>query len=313
MLNLFFAGVFVSFKSFSLMFRNLKGLRRSQWAALMSVTFPVPLSVYTVDWRTPDGEPIEHRDEVTPVQGEPAYDPFALMDEQPESGFSTAKLQPTPVPKGDHHHGQWSAGCCGKRKELLYETAYIPKQIQEQMDIEQAEVIGCCGFPCFTGGMHGRLRQGDEQARNQPTIRRATHATATVVGRPTATQGFVSSVLRPVRDRNQTITVAENESRAETNTKREWQLAPSIITNGKWSAGSTIHVTKAFSCLRPGEHGKVTGMDKFGNVRATFKEWGALWIFARHLSCCEMVRDSSKTEVPAGGSAFDSGRKIVST
>ena len=36
-----------------------------------------------------------------PVQGEPAFDPFALMDEQPESGRSRVKLVPVELSEND--------------------------------------------------------------------------------------------------------------------------------------------------------------------------------------------------------------------
>lgn len=101
-------------KAAFLAFRCLKGLRRrsscgfkvrtrrSQWANLLSVTFPVPLTLYSVDWLQADGKPIRFRTEVQlplaceltqqemPVQGEVAFDPFAMMDEQPDSKFTTA-------------------------------------------------------------------------------------------------------------------------------------------------------------------------------------------------------------------------------
>merc|ERR1719420_1627697 len=59
-------GVGVSITAFSLAFRCLKGLRRSNWANLMTVTFAIPVALYDVDWKTPDNEPIKFRDEETP-------------------------------------------------------------------------------------------------------------------------------------------------------------------------------------------------------------------------------------------------------
>ncbi|CAK0820432.1 unnamed protein product [Prorocentrum cordatum] len=77
--------------------RCLKGLRRSQWASLLSVTFPVPLTVYPAVWRKPDGKPIDFRSEDMPEpQGEVAFDPFAMMDEQLDSASTTVQLRPVP-------------------------------------------------------------------------------------------------------------------------------------------------------------------------------------------------------------------------
>mmetsp|Transcript_71771 Transcript_71771/g.201424 ORF Transcript_71771/g.201424 Transcript_71771/m.201424 type:complete len:588 (-) Transcript_71771:73-1836(-) len=95
--TLLLVGIVVAYKAFTLAFRCLKGLRRSNWASLMSVLFPVPLTVYEVMWTTPSGDPIQYRKEGDPVQGELAFDPFALMDEQPESGATTLTLVPTPI------------------------------------------------------------------------------------------------------------------------------------------------------------------------------------------------------------------------
>jgi len=94
-LTLMGIGILVAYKSFILAFRCLKGLRQSNWSNLLSVMFPVPLTVYEVLWTTPGGEPILHRKEGDPVQGELAFDPFALMDEQPNSCKTTLHLMPS--------------------------------------------------------------------------------------------------------------------------------------------------------------------------------------------------------------------------
>lgn len=107
-LTLLLIGVIVAYKAFVLAFRCLKGLRRSNWANLMSVLFPVPLTVYEVMWTQPDGKPIQHRQEGDPVQGEIAFDPFALMDEQPDSGRTTLTLVPTPI-NPENEPVLWSA------------------------------------------------------------------------------------------------------------------------------------------------------------------------------------------------------------
>mmetsp|Transcript_50403 Transcript_50403/g.108636 ORF Transcript_50403/g.108636 Transcript_50403/m.108636 type:complete len:668 (+) Transcript_50403:93-2096(+) len=95
--NLLIIGVGVAYRSFTLAFRCLKGLRRASWANLMSVLFPVPLAVYEVYWTQPDGGPIRHRVKDQPVQAELAFDAFALMDEQPESGRNTVNLVPSAI------------------------------------------------------------------------------------------------------------------------------------------------------------------------------------------------------------------------
>lgn len=90
-------GVGSAYKSFTLAFRCLKGLRRQNWAGLMSVLYPIPLNVYEVDWKRPDGSQIQHREDGNPVQAELAFDPFALMDEQLDSAYTTVNLVPTTI------------------------------------------------------------------------------------------------------------------------------------------------------------------------------------------------------------------------
>lgn len=105
--NLLFIGVIVAYKSLTLAFRCLKGLRRSNWANLMSVLFPIPLTVYEVSWTRPDGSPIQHRVEGQPVQGELAFDAFALMDEQIDSHRTTVNLVPVST-KPNYEPMNWS-------------------------------------------------------------------------------------------------------------------------------------------------------------------------------------------------------------
>lgn len=79
-------------KSLMVAFRCVKGLRRSQWANLITVLFSVPINVYPVTWACLDVESPREDEE---TQGEMAFDPFAaqrvrcmacatqvLMDEQ---------------------------------------------------------------------------------------------------------------------------------------------------------------------------------------------------------------------------------------
>jgi len=116
-------GLGVLAHSSSLAFRALKGLRRSQWANLFSVLYSVPIAAFPVAWTRPPeagGGPIRHRSEGEPAQGEPAFDPFCLMDEQPESAFTRIRIAPEPRP------GQLQA--------------YVESLKQD---------LGACGFPHF--------------------------------------------------------------------------------------------------------------------------------------------------------------------
>mmetsp|Transcript_48223 Transcript_48223/g.149126 ORF Transcript_48223/g.149126 Transcript_48223/m.149126 type:complete len:469 (+) Transcript_48223:86-1492(+) len=125
-------GVTVAFKSFYMAFRCLKGLRRTNWASLLTVMFTIPLAVYPVTWTQPDGSAIQHRKDGEPVQGELAFDPFALMDEQPESADMTVQLKPIPR---QHSEGKLT---------VLTGPANPSRSV---MFAEGEEYIGCCGFP----------------------------------------------------------------------------------------------------------------------------------------------------------------------
>jgi len=143
-MNLVIIGVGTTVKSVFLAFRCLKGLRRSQWASLLSVMFPVPITMYEVDWRQPNGQPIRMRSETVPVQGEVAFDPFALMDEQDDSAFTTIHLRPEPVNRYENRNGHWARVPNNPR---ILETPAVP-----QAHYRKAEYVGCCGFPWPTGG-----------------------------------------------------------------------------------------------------------------------------------------------------------------
>ncbi|CAK9115388.1 Hypothetical protein SCF082_LOCUS53403 [Durusdinium trenchii] len=78
-------------KSLMVAFRCIKGLRQSQWANLITVLFSVPINVYPVTWSSLDAELPETCDADTETQGERAFDPFVLMDEQVNS--KTLRLQ----------------------------------------------------------------------------------------------------------------------------------------------------------------------------------------------------------------------------
>lgn len=137
------------FKSICIALRCLKGLRRTQWASLLSVLFPVPLTVYEVSWRRHDNRPIKFREEGQPVQGEYAFDPFAMMDEQEDSAYTTLDLRPTPIHFKDDECGQRI--CVGASSRVLAMPS-MPKRSYSEEDIKGKEYIGCCGFPWRTSG-----------------------------------------------------------------------------------------------------------------------------------------------------------------
>eukprot|EP00930_Biecheleria_cincta_P027383 TRINITY_DN19247_c0_g1_i1.p1 TRINITY_DN19247_c0_g1~~TRINITY_DN19247_c0_g1_i1.p1 ORF type:complete len:649 (+),score=95.41 TRINITY_DN19247_c0_g1_i1:35-1981(+) len=145
--SLLFIGLGVTIQSLLVGFRCLKGLRRSQWANLMTVTFSVPVAVYEVLWAQPNGEPIKHRNKGEPVQAERAFDAFALMDEQPESRYTTVTLKP---------EFAYEVKKSGRWRPLGLGRTYVGPKLLElkkgEMHLQPTEVIGCCGFPCMTGG-----------------------------------------------------------------------------------------------------------------------------------------------------------------
>jgi len=125
-------GLSAVWKAFIIGFRCLKGLRRSNWANLLTVMFPVPLNIYPVEWKDKDGRPIQHRTGDDPVQGELAFDPFALMDEQPDSAETILVVKPTP--KKDMHH---------VAHEVEGPAATTTSKLGKELH------VGCCGFPYF--------------------------------------------------------------------------------------------------------------------------------------------------------------------
>lgn len=136
--------VTIGYKAAMLALRCLKGLRRANWANLMTVMFAIPLTVYPSEWFQPDGKPIKFRQEGDPVQGEPAFDPFAMMDEQPNSSSTTCDLRPTPVRDNTAKSGK-TVDPTGTK----FSAPRIPTQHLDEATIYQEE-IGCCGFPYLT-------------------------------------------------------------------------------------------------------------------------------------------------------------------
>lgn len=149
--NLAVIGALTTMRSAFVAFRCLKGLRRSQWANLLSVVFPVPITVYAVDWRQ-DGQPIRFRSETIAVQEEVAFDPFAMMDEQPDSARTTLHLRPEPM---NAYRSSDGKRLVPMRVARTMETPSMPSFDREEVQLADAEYVGCCGFPWPTGGKRG--------------------------------------------------------------------------------------------------------------------------------------------------------------
>jgi len=167
-MNLAIIGVGTALKSLFVALRCLKGLRRSQWANLLSVVFPVPLTVYTVDWRQSNGEPIKFRTKDMSVQEEVAFDPFAMMDEQLDSAYTTVNLAPAQAME------QKRTPSGSFRMEPSRKNIEAPgiKNLHDKVQIMDAEYIGCCGFPWPTGGhkgifLDGMLEESDGEENRQ--------------------------------------------------------------------------------------------------------------------------------------------------
>lgn len=149
-------GVGVAVQSLLRALRCLKGLRRSQWANLMSVLFPIPIAVYSVEWNQLfSEEPARGRKPGQPVQSEMAFDPFALMDEQPESRYTSISLRPEAIVDRTVP-GKWKPLGIGRDVEGPNIGMDSKKQVGG-WQVEAAEYIGCCGFPCLTGGYQAVL------------------------------------------------------------------------------------------------------------------------------------------------------------
>jgi len=87
---------------------------------------------------------VQHRTEHDPVQGEIAFDPFALMDEQPESMGTVLVLKP---------EFRKSDPCI--TSEVCGPVARKSVRLAENPDL--VTKIGCCGFPYLA-----RARVNDE-------------------------------------------------------------------------------------------------------------------------------------------------------
>jgi len=126
-------GFTVFLNSVNLAMLTLKGLRWAHWANMISVLYPVPIGTFPVEWERPTktgGGPVRWRDVGDSVQGEPAFDPFCLMDEQPESNRTRPGIAPM---------------------KLLLAESFSERSMRkwERLNTSDDEGIevGCCGFP----------------------------------------------------------------------------------------------------------------------------------------------------------------------
>jgi len=137
-LHIWSLNVIFLWQAIGLVLRSLKGLRRQQWASLLSVLYTVPTQVYPVRWRQPDGQRVRWRKDFDSVQEEPAFDPFALMDEQPESGQTKVVLRPVPMTKAER--AKWASR--GHEAEIGYcgfPRAQNPEQVQDDSGASREE------------------------------------------------------------------------------------------------------------------------------------------------------------------------------
>eukprot|EP00929_Paragymnodinium_shiwhaense_P008482 TRINITY_DN112438_c0_g1_i1.p1 TRINITY_DN112438_c0_g1~~TRINITY_DN112438_c0_g1_i1.p1 ORF type:complete len:627 (+),score=87.73 TRINITY_DN112438_c0_g1_i1:92-1972(+) len=153
-------GVGVLWHSLSLVLRALKGLRRQQWANMFSVLHAIPIEAFPIRWAVPpelggdrgsngDGSvvtvdshgcrrhPIRWREAGEAVQTEPAFDPFCLMDEQPESGTMRCLIIPVRV---DPQELAWNDE---QRQHLVVDPYSATAGDNDE--------IGLCGFPLPPG------------------------------------------------------------------------------------------------------------------------------------------------------------------
>ncbi|CAK9006047.1 unnamed protein product [Durusdinium trenchii] len=201
-------GAGVTFSSCLSAFRCLKGLRRAQWANLMSVLFPVPVTVYSVFWTTPNGDPIQHRKEGEPVQSEMAFDPFALMDEQPESRYTTVTLKP---------EFAYDVDAAGRWKPLgdrVMDGPKLPELKKGEFFKQPTEVIGCCGFPCLTGGYQVIYMSDDEEEEQKTAVSPEVIGTRTGSSAATGYAAKNSQSMRSMRSRTGS-TDSVNEKRMQ--------------------------------------------------------------------------------------------------
>mmetsp|Transcript_93166 Transcript_93166/g.301227 ORF Transcript_93166/g.301227 Transcript_93166/m.301227 type:complete len:617 (-) Transcript_93166:84-1934(-) len=174
--NLMFFGAILSVWSASITFRALKGLRRPNWSNLFSILYTVPIEAFPIEWERPaeaGGGPINLRKDSI-VQSEPAFDPFCLMDEQPESGRSTVRL--LPVIQYGKQVARWSRsrdptsdapiGCCGFPLKQIRRGLSPPRSADSRLSQETSEVsFGCNAHEEVRGGKVG----GEDRAVCAPS------------------------------------------------------------------------------------------------------------------------------------------------
>jgi len=125
----------------------------------MSVTFAVPVNAYAVEWKQPDGLPIRFREAGEPVQSELAFDPFAMMDEQPESANSHVTLRPTSVLRREVDE---LSGATKWRRSSSRRLQGPSIASVMTMEVDEHERVGCCGFPLRTRRSVGQAPPPDD-------------------------------------------------------------------------------------------------------------------------------------------------------
>jgi len=197
-MNLAVIGIGTALKSLFVALRCLKGLRRSQWANLLSVVFPVPLTVYAVDWKQKNGQPIKFRDDNTAVQEEVAFDPFAMMDEQLDSAFTTVNLQPESTVR-QMRTPSGGLSLEPSRKNMEAPGIRMPKTMPSTVQIveSESEYIGCCGFPWPTGGTKGVYLFDEDNEGNSGQQEPARDPEPDVVGASSSQSRPDASAVRP--------------------------------------------------------------------------------------------------------------------
>jgi hypothetical protein len=163
----------IIFRAVMLGLKCLKGLRRKNWANLLTVSFAVPVNMYPVRWKQPDGQPIMNRKVGEPVQDELAFDPFALMDEQPESGKTLVNLTPSFVDDADANAPRENNNMIISdylwvmpltRTILALPSAHSGGQAgrSSEANLHTEGITKCCGFPY-------RTKRNDEETNSGPS------------------------------------------------------------------------------------------------------------------------------------------------
>ncbi|CAJ1406756.1 unnamed protein product [Effrenium voratum] len=219
-------GTGVCWHAINLTLRALKGLRRAQWANMFSVLYSVPVEAFPVIWERPEeagAGPIRWRQEGEAVQSEPAFDPFCLMDEQPESAWTRAIIAPVPV-KDDSRLTVWEP--------------YLGT-----LDME----IGWCGFPRPVGGAWekdcaDRESDGPESAQPELQVSQVCSESTSTMSRSSQGEGWPRKVKKrppPMRHLETEAEVSDDDALRGTH---DWEEA-----GGESRPSSCLHYSRRLS------------------------------------------------------------------